>query len=69
MLLALRQAQACCEPLSLAGTAVLGSFPPAAAAINGLSRRQPYGAIRVPGYPSVTDRIAMIAAMRTSARS
>jgi hypothetical protein len=39
------------------------------AAIKGLSDRHPYGAICVPGYPAATDRIAVIAAMRTSARS
>jgi len=66
--------RACCEPVSLAGTAVLGSCSrsdPAlgAAAIKGLSRRHPYGAICVPGYPSGTDRITVIAATRTSARS
>jgi hypothetical protein len=40
-----------------------------AAAINGLSHRHPYGAICVPGDPIGTDRITVIAAMRTSARS
>jgi len=60
---------ACCEPLSLAGTAVLGSYSCAAAAINGFSNRRPYGAICVPGDAIVMDRITMIAAMRTSARS
>jgi hypothetical protein len=40
-----------------------------AAAIKGLSHRHPYGPIWVPGYPDVTDRITVIAAMRTSARS
>jgi hypothetical protein len=40
-----------------------------AAAIKGLSHRHPYGAICVPGYPIATDRITVIAAMRTSARS
>jgi hypothetical protein len=49
---------------TLAGDQVLD-----AAAINGLSRRHPYGAICVPGYPVGTDRITVIAAMRTSARS
>jgi len=39
-----------------------GDFPLEAAAINGLSRRHPYSAICVPGYPSVTDRITVIAA-------
>jgi hypothetical protein len=42
-----------------------GSFPFAPAAIKGLSLRQPYCAICVPGYPIVTDRITVIAAMRT----
>jgi hypothetical protein len=42
-----------------------GSSPSALAAINGLSRRHLYGAICVPGDSTVTDRIAVIAAMRT----
>jgi hypothetical protein len=58
-----------CEPLLLAGTAVLGSYSDAAAAINGLSHRHLYSAICVPGCPIRTDRITVIAAMRTSARS
>jgi hypothetical protein len=66
--------RACCEPLSLAGTAVLGSWSRKQdvldrAAINGLSHRRLYGAICAPGYPGATDRITLIAAMRTSARS
>jgi hypothetical protein len=40
-----------------------------AAAINGLSHRLPYGAICGPGHSIATDRITVIAAMRTSARS
>jgi len=58
-----------CEPLSLAGTAVLGSYSDAPAAINGLSHRHPYGVICVPGCRAGTDRITVIAAMRTSSRS
>jgi hypothetical protein len=58
-----------CEPLSLAGTAGLGSYSFAPAAINGFSHRHPYGAICVPDDPIVTDRLTVIAAMRTSARS
>jgi hypothetical protein len=46
-----------------------GSYSYAAAAINGLSHRHPYGAICVLGDPIATDRITVIAAMRTSARS
>jgi hypothetical protein len=40
-----------------------------AAAINGFSRRNLYSAICAPGYPIATDRITVIAALRTSARS
>jgi hypothetical protein len=53
----------------LAGTAVLGSYPSGAAAINGFSHRHPYSAICAMGYPIGTDRITVIAAMKTSARS
>jgi hypothetical protein len=62
--------RACCEPLSLAGTAVLRSYSHsnralAAAAINGLPQRHLHSAICVPGHPIVTDLIIVIAAMRT----
>jgi hypothetical protein len=42
-----------------------GSNPFAPAAINGSSHRHPYSAICVPGNFIVTDRITVIAAMRT----
>jgi hypothetical protein len=41
----------------------------ASAAIKGLSHRRLYSAICVPGHSIATDRITVIAAMGTSARS
>jgi hypothetical protein len=49
--------------------ALVSDLPLEAAAINGLSDRHPYGAICFPGHPVGTDRITVIAATRTSARS
>jgi len=48
-----------------AGTAVLRLEPDAPAAFKGLSQRLPYGAICVPGFPHVTDRITVNAAIES----
>ncbi len=53
-----------CDPVHRAGTACLRLEPDAPAAFKGFPRRLAYGAICVAGYPNVTDRITLNAAMR-----
>jgi hypothetical protein len=54
-----------CDPTHLAGTADLRLEPDASAAFNGLSHHLMYGAICVPGYPGVTDRMTVNAAIES----